>query len=112
MSAPLLLHQLVLESPERVGDGAGGFVQTWVALGTLWVSLEARGGRGVAQTGAAVSRAAYRIVVRGAPMGAPDRPRPGQRFRDGSRLFHIEAVTERDPRARYLVCHAHEEVAI
>jgi hypothetical protein len=31
------------------------------------------------------------------------------RFRDGARLFRIEAVTEADADARYLLCIASEE---
>jgi head-tail adaptor len=50
-----------------------------------------------------------RITVRGAPVGAEQRPRPDQRFRDGSRLFRILAVTERDAAGRYLLCFAREE---
>ena len=50
--------------------------------------------------------------MRGAPQGAPSRPLPGQRLRDGARLFAIDAVTEVVPGGAYLVCHAHEEVAL
>lgn len=51
----------------------------------------------------------FRITVRAAPQGAPSRPTPLQRFRDGARLFAIEAVTEADPEGRFLVCFAREE---
>jgi len=50
-------------------------------------------------------------VVRGAPVGHSTRPRAGQRFVETGRIFHIEAVAERDPRGRYLTCFAEEEVA-
>ncbi|MFO7919993.1 MAG: head-tail adaptor protein, partial [Nioella sp.] len=39
------------------------------------------------------------------------RPTPSQRFRDGARLFHIDAVTENDPGGRFLICYATEEGA-
>lgn len=112
MSAPRLNQALVLEAPERVSDGAGGFVEGWVALGTLWAEITARTGRETAQTGAPVSRTGFRIVVRGAPFGAPERPQPQQRFRDGDRIFTIEAVAERDPEGRYLTCFVSEEVVV
>jgi head-tail adaptor len=51
----------------------------------------------------------YRITVRAAPQGAPSRPKPSQRFRDGARIFSIDAVTESDPGGRFLVCFATEE---
>jgi head-tail adaptor len=50
-------------------------------------------------------------VVRGAPVGVPSRPEAGQRFREGSRVYRIEAVAEKDPQGRYLTCFATEEVA-
>ncbi|MCE8471036.1 head-tail adaptor protein, partial [Rhodovulum sulfidophilum] len=48
--------------------------------------------------------------VRGAPPGAPSRPAAGQRFREGTRYFHIRAVTEHDARGLYLACYAEEEI--
>ena len=111
MSVPNLSHALILEAPERVSDGAGGFVEGWIALGTLWAEITARTGRETAGKGAPISRVAYKIVVRGAPFGAPSRPKPEQRFREGARLFRILAVAERDPEGRYLTCFAEEEVA-
>lgn len=47
-------------------------------------------------------RVRYRIIVRGAPVGAARRPRPDQRLRDGTRIFDILTVTEADPAGRYL----------
>ncbi len=111
MTAPRLTRPLVLEDLSEVSDGAGGLTRTWVALGTLWAAVTLRTGRQVAQGAASLSRAQYRITVRGAPVGAPSRPRPDQRFRDGDRVFHIQAVAEADETARYLICFAQEEVA-
>ncbi len=110
MSRPRLNRRLTLESPERVSDGAGGFQQSWQALGVLWAEVQARTGRETTAVAAPVSRTAYRIIVRGAPEGALERPAPDQRFRDGNRLFPIRAVTEWDGSAHYLVCFADEEV--
>lgn len=110
MKVPRLNRHLVLEAPERLSDGAGGFVEGWVPLGMLWGEVTPRTGRETAQIGAPVSRVSFRIVVRGAVVGAPDRPMPEHRFRDGTRVFAIEAVTEHDSEGRYLVCFADEEV--
>ncbi|MBK1636160.1 head-tail adaptor protein [Rhodovulum adriaticum] len=106
-----LSRKLVLEAPERVADGAGGFTETWVARGTLWAEVSPRTGGARTGQGVSLSRVGYRIVVRGAPVGAPSRPVPGQRFREGARLFAIRAVTEADPQGRYLTCFAEEEDA-
>lgn len=112
MSVPRLTQPLVLEAPERVDDGAGGFVEGWIALGTLWAEITARTGRETAHGGAPVSRVGFKIVVRGAPYGTPERPQPQQRLRDGNRVFTIEAVAERDPEGRYLTCFAQEEMVV
>lgn len=111
MSLPVLNRRLVLEAPERVPDGAGGAIGSWVSLGELWAEVRVRGGRELARAGEPVSRVSYRIVVRGAPVGALQRPLPDQRFRAGTRLYLIRAVTEADAAGRYLVCFADEEVA-
>ena len=112
MSAPVLSRALVLEEPVRVADGAGGYSEGWTALGTLWAEVTARTGRETALSGAPVSTVSYKIVVRGAPFGVPERPMAQQRFRDGVRFFTIQAVAERDPGGRYLTCFADEEVVV
>ena len=112
MSLPCLNHALVLEAQERVSDGAGGFVDGWMALGTVWAEITARTGRETTHVGAPISRVGYRIVVRGAPFGSPERPKPEQRFRDGARIFTIQAVAERDAAGRYLTCYCDEEVVV
>ncbi|SFD53944.1 head-tail adaptor protein [Roseivivax sediminis] len=111
MSAPRLTCELTLEAPQKLPDGAGGFAETWQALGTLWGAVEARSGRDGGSAGGPVALTSYRIIVRGAPMGDPARPAPGQRFVFETRRFVIEAVAERDPAGRYLTCFAEEEIA-
>ncbi len=111
MTAPRLNRALVLEVPVRVADGAGGFVESWQARGALWAEVSVRSGRERGQGGAPVASVYWRIVVRAAPAGSSMRPRPGQRFRDGARVFVIRAVAERDRDGRYLTCFAEEEVA-
>lgn len=100
---------LVLEAPERVADGAGGFVQSWIALGTLWAKVTARTGREAAGVASPLSRVAYKIFVRAAPIGSDARPQADQRLRDGERIFRILSVAEDDADGRYLLCTAQEE---
>lgn len=106
-----LNRRLVLEEADRVPDGAGGWDESWAALGTLWADLRARTGREAGGEAVSLSRTGYRITVRAAPHDAPSRPRPGQRFRDGARVFDIVSVAEADRAGRYLTCLAEEEVA-
>jgi len=110
MNAPRLNRALLLEAPERVADGAGGFTLAWVALGTLWAEVKAGAGRERAGEFVTLASVPYRITVRAAPQGSPSRPRPEQRLRDGTRVFRILAVSERDPAGLYLTCFAQEEV--
>jgi head-tail adaptor len=107
--APRLNRQLVLESPTQIADGAGGYTQGWDALGTVWANVVARTGREAAGVAAPLSRVAYKIIVRAAPVGSDARPKANQRFRDGLRVFVILAVAEDDADARYLMCTAQEE---
>jgi SPP1 family predicted phage head-tail adaptor len=107
MRAPRLTRRLVLEAPDRVPDGAGGYVETWVARGTLWGEVTLRGaGREVDAT---ASRLNLKVTIRAVPQGSPARPSAAMRFRDGARLYRIEAVTEADATGRHLVCFATEE---
>ena len=106
-----LNRRLVLEEVERVPDGAGGFAEVWAARGVLWGHVKAGAGREAAADFATLSTVPYRITVRAAPAGAPSRPKPDQRFREGARMFRILAVTEDGGAGSYLVCFAREEVA-
>ncbi|MEM9853381.1 MAG: head-tail adaptor protein [Pseudomonadota bacterium] len=110
MTRPMLNRPLVLEERVRSADGAGGYIETWQALGTLWGELKAGAGRERGEGYAALSKAAYRITIRAAPPGAPSRPKAGQRFRDGARLFDILAVLDAGYDGRFLTCMASEEV--
>ena len=111
MRRPVLNRKLVLEAPERVPDGAGGYEITWTALGEVWAEIKAGTGREKALEFMTIAALPLRITLRAAPEGAPSRPKPEQRFRAGSRIFRILAVTEADAGARYLTCFALEEVS-
>lgn len=111
MKAPQLNRAVVLEGAVRSPDGAGGFTEVWMALGTLWAAFRPGSGRDVPGEEQILAAVAYRITVRGAPSGSASRPRAGQRFRENDRLFPILAVTEADPAGRFLTCFAREEEA-
>lgn len=109
MSAPRLTIPLVLEAPERVADGMGGHRKIWRQRGILYARMQA--GSGVerqAEVGAE-SVTGWRITVRAAREGDARRPRPGQRFRMGTRVFRIEAVAEAGTAGLWLDCLAREE---
>ncbi len=108
--APNLSRALVLETPVSVPDGAGGFSITWQALGTLWAEIRAGSGRERFAALGPAGEVRLRILVRGAPEGSDQRPRPDQRFREGARVFRILTVAEADVQGRYLICTAQEEL--
>lgn len=110
MKAVHLSRALVLEQAIENFDGMGGITLTWAGIGTLWAEVLPGTGRDTAGEEVVLSTVPYRITVRGAPQGAASRPKVGQRFCDGSRVFTILAVTERDEAARYLVCFVREEI--
>ncbi|MCT4609964.1 MAG: head-tail adaptor protein [Pelagimonas sp.] len=103
---------LILESAMRVPDGAGGYDEVWSALGTLWGQVEARSGRLTNAHGATVSDLSVKITLRGAPVGASNRPVAGQRLRSGDRLFRVDSVSEDNAGGFYLICHCQEERAV
>lgn len=105
-----LSRRLVLEERDSRADGSGGFEVSWRELGTVWADVAARTGREDFIAGQARPRMKYRILVRGVPFGAASRPRPDQRFRDGTRIFNILTVAEFDRRGRYLEISAEEGV--
>ncbi len=109
MRVPVLNRRMVLESHFRDQEDAGGYVDHWQALGTLWAEVRAGAGRERDGPGVPMGRVAYRIIVPAALPGALSRPRPDQRLREGTRIFRILAVAEHDVRGAYLCCHCEEE---
>ncbi len=107
--APNLSRALTLETPQITPDGAGGFVTEWHTLGTLWAEIRASTGRERQTELGPQGAQRLRVLVRAAPQGAPQRPRPDQRFREGARIFRILSVTEADAQGRYLLCLTQEE---
>ena len=106
-----LNRQLTLQEKSTLPDGAGGFVPGWSSLGQLWARIEARTARSVPHDEVSASIGAYRIIVRSAPVGAPSRPRAGQRLLEGSRIFTINGVADYDTGGHFLMLTAQEEVA-
>jgi head-tail adaptor len=109
MRAPVLNRRMVLETHFHDEDEAGGYVERWQALGTLWAAVRAGAGREQDGPGVPMGRVAYRVILPAALPGALSRPRPDQRLREGSRVFRILAVAEHDQGGAYLCCHCQEE---
>lgn len=105
---PELNRPMVLETRALTSDGGGGQVDAWVAVGTLWAAIERPTARLVADGAREVPALRVRIIVRAAPNGQARRPLPGQRLRQGDRIFAIQAVSEHDRKGRFLQLWAEE----
>ena len=105
-----LSRKLELEALVRTDDGSGGFDSAWVPLGVHWGAVDPGRERLETGEGYARSRTSYRITIRAVPPTSPSRPIAGQRFREGSRVFLIRAVSDA-PDARHLLCYTDEEGA-
>jgi head-tail adaptor len=103
-----LRRKLILEESTPLPDEAGGFDAAWTGLGILWAEVSARTGSETFISGKPRSQVVYRMIVRGAPAGAPSRPKAGHRLRDGARVFDIVSVAEADPAGQFLEIIAEE----
>lgn len=105
---PNLTRKLALQERSVSPDGAGGFDTQWITLGEMWADM--RPSRGTERViGARTSTSiGWRIFVRAAPVGAPSRPTPQQRFVEGSRIYTILSVAEVTGQELYLECWAEE----
>lgn len=101
---PDLRWPLTLESPVETADGAGGVTVQWIPLGAIPAAIEAVSGSERSGLGREVAAVTYRVTIRAAAHGAPNRPRPDQRFTAGSRVLAIRAVFDRTGLGRYLTC--------
>ncbi len=110
MDVPISLNRkLVLEKKLRSSDGAGGYATSWISVGNLWADISAGSGRERTVAGGDLSEVRHMITVRSAPVSSSMRPRPDQRFREGTRVFVIDAVSDFDRFGRFLNCATREE---
>lgn len=99
-----LRQRLDLETAIATADGAGGSMLSWSFVASLWGDVsplkadERSIGEGLADL------VTHRIVVR-----KRSNMTAGDRFRLGTRLFRIKALSDPDEDGRYLACLCEEE---
>lgn len=106
MSGPspsALRHRLVLEELQREPDGAGGFIESWVAVAELSASIRPLSGGESVEADRIAGRLTHEIVLR-----HRDGVAPAMRFRKGARLFQIASVVNLDERNLWLSCQCEE----
>ena len=109
MSLPRLTRPVVLETPVRTDDGAGGHTTVWTPQGSLFAEVKPGAGRQARGEIAALSRHTIRVIIRASAVGSSSRPKPGDRFREEGLTYRIDAVTPHDRGGLYLTCYAVEE---
>lgn len=108
MANPVLNTELVLEAPQQIPDGGGGYRTVWAPIGTMWADVKPSSARETEIGGRAASEVTHRIVIRSAPEASPRRPTPNCRFRSGGRVFSIRGIAPVGLRGQYLNCWAAE----
>jgi len=99
MRAGELRHRLVIEYPQRVSDGAGGAVISWLELATVWASIHPVSAGEQRSAGQRAEKTTHRITLRyRTDVNAT------MRFVGNGRIFQIETVINEAERDHWLVC--------
>lgn len=103
-------RRYLLERRSGAPDGMGGRTTAWTTMGAHWGRLIAGPGRQQAGDVGPRVKAAYRIVIRAVPFGAPSRPIAGDRMTENGRVWEVRAVIDTDEAGQHLACYVDEEV--
>lgn len=97
-------HELLLEAATLTSDGAGGHVESWKEVASIFARVEpvsAASRFGADQT---LETVTHRMTLR-----YRQNIESGMRFRWRSRIFAILTIHDPDETQRYLVCQTREE---
>ncbi len=99
-----LRTELALEDAVLAHDEAGGHVEHWHEIATVFASLEPQ--RADMRLGGdqTLESVTHRVTLR-----FRDAVKSGMRFRSGNRLFAIVTVHDPDETGRYMICRTREE---
>ncbi len=106
MSDPGKLNRrLVLEAPVDADDGAGGVSRTYETVATLWASVIPISAQEEIEAVRLGARITHRIAVR---FSSDITAR--HRFRDGSAVYRIVSLRDRDGQRRFLDISAEQRI--
>lgn len=106
MSDPGKLNRrLVLEAPLEADDGAGGVSRTYDAMASLWASVTPVSAQEEIEAARLGARVTHRIGIR---FSGDITTR--HRFRDGSAVYRIVSLRDRDGRKRFLDIAAEQRI--
>lgn len=92
-------HRVTLEAPLRVPDGAGGAIETWSTVATLWARIADRSGAEAFSADGTSGRLTHEITLRPHPDLVPR-----NRIRSVTRTYHILAVRTLGESTNRLTC--------
>ena len=98
-----LRTRLTLEAPTRTGDGGGGASVVWETVAQVWAAVRPLTGDEAVTLDRVAGTSSYEIVIR-----YRDDVTLEMRFRDGARVWDINAAFDPDARRRWLKCLAEE----
>ncbi len=102
-SVAALRRRLTLEAPTRGVAEAAAAQIAWTAVGSMWAAIMSRADREIVIADGQAARVTHEIELRWRGDVTAD-----MRLRDGSRIFAVHAVRDRDPQRRRLVCDVEE----
>ena len=105
MRAGELRSRLVVESPQRVSDGAGGAVTSWLELATIWANVAPTSAREQVSAEQRAEKTTHKITLR-----YRNDIDATMRFSGGGRIFDIEAIINEAERDQWLVCYCVEGI--
>lgn len=108
MGKPVLNTELILEAPNRIADGVGGYAVAWMPVGTHWAEVRTNSAGERVAGGRSTPDTSHRITIRSAPTDSPRFPKADCRFRSGGRVFSIRGIAPAGSREQYLTCWAEE----
>ena len=100
-----LRHRLTLEEPVETADGTGGVTRSFATVTTLWASVTPVSARGRVEAASLAADVTHRIVIRSGPQLTTR-----HRLREGTRIFRILALRDRDGSGRFVEIGVQEKV--
>lgn len=91
MRAGTLRHRVTIQETTETRDGAGGVINTWSTVATVWAAVEPLRGREFIEARATQAQVDTRIRIR---YQASLSLTPKMRVTWGSRVYDIQAVIE------------------
>ncbi len=99
MRAGELRSRLVVESPQRISDGAGGAVTNWLEIATVWANVTPTSASEQRSAEQRAEKTTHKITLR-----YRNDIDATMRFSGDGRTFKIEATINEAERDQWLVC--------